>query len=44
MGGVTPAKTVDEEADGEGAEHPSYREDGHREGPQSCESGLRDGL
>ncbi len=44
VGGVVPAEAVDEEADGEGSEHPSHREDGHRERPQSCQSGPRDGL
>lgn len=41
---IVPAKAVDKEPDGEGAQHSSHRENGHRERPQRCESGLRDGL
>lgn len=43
-GSIVPAKAVDEEPNGEGAAHSSHRENGHRERPQRCESGLRDGL
>lgn len=44
VGRVVPAEAVDEDADREGSEHSSHREDGHRERPQSCQSGPRDGL
>lgn len=41
---VTPAKAAEEETDGEGPQHSSHGEDGHRERPQRGESVLRDGL
>lgn len=41
---IIPAETVDKKPDGEGAEHSSHGENGHRERPQRGESGLRDGL
>lgn len=41
---VTPAKAAEDEADGEGSQHSSHREDGHRERPQGGEGALRDGL
>lgn len=39
-----PAKAVDEQAHGEGAEDAADREDGDGDGPQGGEGGLGDGL
>lgn len=41
---VTPAKAAEEEPDGEGAQHSSHGEDGHRERPERGQGVLRDGL
>lgn len=41
---IVPAEAVDEKPNREGAEHSSHRENCYGEGPQRCESGLRDGL
>lgn len=38
----SPAKPIDKESDGEGAEDASDREDGHRDGPDGREGGLGD--